>query len=1026
LAPGAGSLALLLSGLLAACGGGTTTGGGSGDSGTPPAVAVTITPTSASVMTGSGTVTFSATVTNASDTTVSWQVGGVAGGNQDVGTISTSGVYTAPESVPVPATVTVTAAANADPTQTASATVSITQSPAPVPSVPGALAASSIATGSVSLTWSASTDPGGSVAGYYLYRNGVRIATVTGATSYVDAPLTAATSYSYQVAAFDGAKVPNVSALSPALAVTTLPDTQAPTVPSALAATAVATGSVSLSWNTSTDLPTPGGTGVGGYYVYRNGASVATVTNGNSFTDSPLTALTGYSYQVAAFDQATPPNVSAPSPALAVTTLADTAAPTVPTGLGTSGVGPCCATLHWNASTDLPNPGATGVGGYNVWRNGVNIASVTSGTSYSDATLSAATSYSYQISAFDKAVPPNVSALSSAVNVATGTMLTLTPANAALTLLQIQQYSANAPTGTTLNWSVDGTVGGSSTVGTISATGLYTPPASAGVHTVSAVSSTNAALTGSATLAVTDLSSVATWHNDLARTGQNLQEYALTPASVASGSFGKRWSCPLDGTVYAQPLYVAGLSIGGGIHNVLYVVTMHDTVYAFDADNSGCTTFWTRSFISPSAGSGISTQANIAQCGDTPGEYGINGTPVIDTVAQTIYLVAATTENGVNVQRLHALNLLTGAEQANSPVAIQATAPGTGDGGITVTFDPLYENQRPGLVLTGGGVFIGWGSHCDESGTAPYHGWMMRYDATSLVQTAVFNDTPNGIAGGIWMSGGAPAVDPEGNMFLSTGNGTFDDTSVTLPALAPNNDFGESFLNLNTTTLAVSDFYTPSQNQLWTNGDLDISSGGVTVLPDGTGPAGHPNVMVGADKQGHLWMIDRSNMSGFMPTADNTVQFLTLPSAYTYAVHAGLAYWNGTIYASVGKGPLLALQLNAGLVPFFGGLAIAASQSAENYNFPNPTPAISASAAGGAILWALDTNANGTDNGSSGIGPAILRAYDATNLGSTLYTSSALAADTCGNAAKFAVPVVANGHVYVAGTGVLTVYGLSP
>jgi hypothetical protein len=172
-------------------------------------------------------------------------------------------------------------------------------------------------------------------------------------------------------------------------------------------------------------------------------------------------------------------------------------------------------------------------------------------------------------------------------------------------------------------------------------------------------------------------------------------------------------------------------------------------------------------------------------------------------------------------------------------------------------------------------------------------------------------------------------------------------------------------------------------------------------------------------------MIDRTNMSGYVAGMDNTVQFLSLPGAYLYAVHSGLAYWNGTIYASVGMGPLLALQLNAGLVPYSGQTAIAASQSTQTYNFPNPTPAISASPAGGAIVWALDNNTNGTDNGSTGIGPAILRAYDATNLATTLYSSAVLSADTCGNAAKFAIPVVANGHVYVAGTRVLTVYGLS-
>jgi hypothetical protein len=590
-----------------------------------------------------------------------------------------------------------------------------------------------------------------------------------------------------------------------------------------------------------------------------------------------------------------------------------------------------------------------------------------------------------------------------------------------LALLQTQQFTTNAPIGTVLNWSVDGVVGGNTTVGTVSKVGLYTPPTTAGTHTVSAVNST---YTGSATVAVTDLTGVTTYHNDNARTGQNLQEYALTPTTVSGGTFGKRWSCPLDGAVYAQPLYVANLAIGGGTHNVLFVVTMNDSIYAFDADNPNCVTYWQVSLINP--GAGITTQSSAAAgCNDALGQYGITGTPVIDPVAKTIYLVAATTENGTNYQRLHALSLATGTEQAHSPVVIQATVPGDGSGGTNVTFNPLYENQRTGLALTGGGVIIGWGSHCDQN-LWPWYGWVMRYDASSLAQTAVFNATPNAGEGGIWMSGAAPALDSEGDMFLSTGNGTFDDTTNALPALSPNNDFGESFLNLSPSTLAVQDFYAPSQNATWTAEDLDISAGGITVLPDGVGPTAHPNVLVGLDKQGHLWMIDRSNMSGFSPIADNTVQYLTLPYASEYSGRNSPAYWSGTVYAAIKNGPLMAMQLSNGLIPALGQVAIPASQSAETYAYPPPTPMISASPSGGAMVWVLNNNANGTDNGSSALGPAILLAYDATNLGTTLYSSANLPAGTGGNAAKFTLPVVANGHVYVAGAGTLTVYGLAP
>jgi chitodextrinase len=1127
--------ALLLVLAIAACAGGGG-GGGGGDSTAAPVVQVSITPTSANVDVGTGTQPFSATVAHSTNTTVSWLVGGVTGGNATLGLVSTSGMYSAPASLPAPATVTITAVSAADPTKQASATVSLVQptvSPPGVPSVPSGLAASNVSPNSVTLSWTASTDAGGpGIGGYYVYRNGNQIATVSSGTSYTDTALVTSTSYSYQVAAFDNAAPPNVSALSAALSVTTLANTQAPTVPTGLAssnvtstsltltwaastgatgvggylvyrngvqiatvssgtsyndsglsasttysyqvaafdkasvnlasvsalsaplsvttsaptqpptvptgltASSIATGSITLTWAASTDSVGPG---VGGYYVYRNGAQIATVSSGTTYTDSPLTALTSYSYQVAAFDKSSPPSISALSAPLGVTTLADTQAPTVPTGLAASNVTSSTVPLSWNASTDLPIPGATGVGGYYVYRNNTQIATVSSSTSYTDFGRTASTNYSYQVAAFDKATPANVSARSSAVSVTTeSSTLTITPRNAALTLLQTQQFTTNAPGGTTLNWSVDGVAAGNSTVGTISSGGLYTPPTSAGAgtHSVSAVSSTNISVTGSAAVAVTDLTGITTYHNDVARTGQNLQEYALTPTTVSGGgTFGKRWSCPLDGTVYAQPLYVANLPIGGGTHNVLFVVTMHDSIYAFDADNPGCVTYWHVSLINPP---GITTQSSAnAGCNDILVEYGITGTPVIDPVAQTIYLVAATTENGTNFQRLHALSLATGTEQAHSPVVIQSTTlPGTGDGGTTLTFNPLYQNQRLGLALTGGNVVIGWSSHCDNY-LWPWHGWIMLYNATSLAQTAAFNDTPNGppgnAYGGIWMSGGAPALDSSGNMFVSTGNGDFDaTTSVVPPALAPNNDYGESFINLNPSTLAVQDFYTPSQNASWTDNDYDLSSSGVTVLPDGVGPTAHPDVLVGSDKQGHLWMIDRDSMSGFSPTADNTVQYLTLPNATTcqtldqQCVYATPAYWSGTVYIAIESGPLMALQLSEGLFQINGQVAVAASQSAETYGYPSPTAMISASPSGGAIVWVLDNNANGTDNGSAGLGPAILRAYNATNLATKLYSSTTLPADTGGNAAKFTVPVVANGHVYVAGAGALTVYGLAP
>jgi len=918
--------------LVVSCGQGGGTSSPSASKSAP--IVVLISPTSATVTTGTGQQSFVATVSNSA--AVSWSVGGVNGGNLTVGTITSAGVYTAPSTSPTPAKVTVTANSQLDTTKFASATVTLV---APAPS-----------------------------------------------------------------------------------------DTQAPTVPANLVQTSISVSSVGLTWMASIDLPNSGGSGIGGYRVYRNGIKIATVS-GTSFTDTGLTGGTAYSYAVSAFDNAVPINESLiSSPSLLVTTTADQQPPTIPTGLSASNLTSNTVVLTWGTATDLPTPGGTGVGGYFITRNGVQIAATTS-ASYFDADLVPTSQYSYQVAAFDKSTPPNISTLSSAIQVTTPSQqLLITPRNAALTQSQTQQFATTAPIGTSINWSVDGIAGGNIAVGSITSAGFYTAAKVPGSHNVAATNPLNPLYTGSTTVAVTDLAGIMTYHVDVARTGQNLQEYLLTPATVAGGNFGKQWSCPVDGAVYAQPLYVANLSIGGGNHNVVIIATMHDSVYAFDADNPTCHIYWTVPFINPEAGITTLASADIL-CADVMVEYGITGTPVIDPNTRTLYLVAKTKENGSYFQRLHALDLSTGAERVNSPKAITAMVVGNGYGNVagTITFDPLYQNQRPGLVLSNGNIYIAWGSHCDYGN---YHGWVISYDKTTLNQVAAFNATPNGSQGGIWMSGGAPAVDSIGNIFLSTGNGVFDNLSNMLPALALNNDFGESFVNLNPSTLTVQDFYTPSQNMVWSQNDLDISSGGITVLPDGTGPAGHPNVLIGFDKLAHLWMIDRSNMSRFSPT-DNTVQYLNLPAAVTCVSHClsmTAAFWNGTIYASQIGTNLVALPLSAGLVASVPAVAPAqpiaapSSQSTEVYGYPGVSPMISATPTGSAILWTLDNGANA----NSLQGPAVLRAYNANNLGTTLYSSSSLLQDAGGGAVKFTVPVIANGHVYIGGESQLTVYGMSP
>lgn len=626
--------------------------------------------------------------------------------------------------------------------------------------------------------------------------------------------------------------------------------------------------------------------------------------------------------------------------------------------------------------------------------------------------------------AVSAADPTKTASATVTVTAATAVSVSVSPALATLTLNQSQQFTATVSGGgPAATWTASG--------GTIDpVTGLYSPPATAGVYTVIASSGGASA---SASVAVTDLSGIYTFHYDAARTGQNLHEYALTPATVSNGNFGKRWSCAVDGDVYAQPLYVANLAIGGTLHNVVFVATEHDSVYAFDADSGSCTPLWQRSFL----GTGVTSVlvADNGNCADISPEYGVTGTPVIDPATATLYVVAKTKEASGIVQRLHALSLASGAELAGFPIALAASISNASN--ATVNFTPLSQNQRAGLVFAAanaahpqGAVYIAFASHCDFN---TWHGWVLGYDVATTSQFAVFNSTPNGSQGGIWMSGAAPAVDATGSLFLSTGNGSFTDSGNTLPA-GVKYDFGESFVKLDPLSLGVADYYTPSAEAAWSSQDLDISSAGITALPDGAGPPGHPNVLVGGSKQGYFWMIDRNVMSEFN-NPDKTVQFMRLPipgttACGTQCIFSSPAYWNGTVYVDTVDGALLALPLTNGLMPVTSTTsgspatptAVPASRSAELYPPPGTTPVISAAGpTANAIVWAMDINKNG-DNAT--FGPAILRAYDATNLGTTLYSSSARPFDAGGPAIKFTVPVVANGHVYIGGASTLTVYGM--
>ena len=371
--------------------------------------------------------------------------------------------------------------------------------------------------------------------------------------------------------------------------------------------------------------------------------------------------------------------------------------------------------------------------------------------------------------------------------------------------------------------------------------------------------------------------SVLTQHNDLARTGANLQETLLTTSNVNAQDFGKLYCLPVDDQVYAQPLVMHDLVIGGVMRDVLFVATVNDTVYAFDATAPLADPLWRKSLL-PAGAVPTRNSDMTGACGgdyeDFSGNMGIVGTPVIDAASGTLYVVARSKENGAFAQRLHALDVHSGAERPASPVSITASVAGSGDGASDgqIAFDPLRENQRSGLLLSNGVVYVTWAGECDWP---PYHGWVIGYDATTLAQAFVYNDTPGGGDGGIWGSGGAPAADAQGNIYVATGNGTVgvpgDPTDLS--------NRGESLLKLTPsgTSLNIASWFTPYDYAAADTSDIDFGTTGVLLIP-GT------SLAVAGAKNSVLYIVNRDNMGGVTTVAGDPqiVQRIDLGAAGVY------------------------------------------------------------------------------------------------------------------------------------------------
>ncbi len=503
---------------------------------------------------------------------------------------------------------------------------------------------------------------------------------------------------------------------------------------------------------------------------------------------------------------------------------------------------------------------------------------------------------------------------------------------------------------------------------------------------------------------------VTTWRYDATRQGQNTQETQLTPANVNAASFGKLRSYAVDGSVYAQPLYTAGLPIAGGTHNVVYVATQHDSIYAFDADQNQ--TLWQASLVDQahgaSAGATTVPSGDVGTSDIVP-EIGITGTPVIDPAAETIYVVAKSKENGSYVLRLHALDITTGAERPNSPVAIVGAVPGNGNGssGGLVSFVPKLALQRAGLLLLNGRVYFAAASHGDNG---PYHGWVFAYDAVTLQQTGIYCTSPSGSENGVWMSGAGLAADTNngsGRLFIANGNGSFD---AAVPySTAQSFGDGVDVLDLSGGGLLVADAWVPFDQDYLSRTDLDEGSGGVLILPDQ--PGAHPHELIQVGKIGRIEVLDRDNLGGYTAGTNNIAQEV---AGQTGGLWSTPAYWNGNVYLWGNGDTLKQFSLTNGRLsaaPIYRG--------PETSPFPGASPVISSNGATNGVLWAVRSD------GYNGNNAALLEAYDATNVSRQLYTSfQAGSRDVPGAAVKFVVPLVVNGQVYVGTQHEVDVYGL--
>lgn len=524
-------------------------------------------------------------------------------------------------------------------------------------------------------------------------------------------------------------------------------------------------------------------------------------------------------------------------------------------------------------------------------------------------------------------------------------------------------------------------------------------------NSVTSVTSNSATLTVNPVVASAG-TDVTTYHNDIARTGQNTTETKLTQANVNSTTFGLLRNLAVDGLVDAEPLYLSQLSVGGSARNVVFIVTEHDSAYAFDSDTGA--QLWKVSLL----GSGETTSDDRG-CGQVSPEIGITSTPVIDRAAGahgTIYVVAMSKNSTTYFQRLHALDITTGTELAGGPVTVLASYPGTGANSSAgeVIFDPKQYKERAALLLLNGVVYTSWASHCD---IGLYTGWIMGYNQTTLAQTSVLNLIPNGSEGSIWQSGGGLAADPQGNIYALMANGTFD-TTLDTNNFPNKQDYGNGFVKISTTngSLKVADYFNMSSTVSESGSDTDLGSGGPMVLPDQSyGTANTLNLAVGAGKDGNLYVVNRNSMGKWNANSNNVYQELAggLPNG----VFGVPAYFNNAVYYCDVNGTLKSFAISN------GKLSATPVHTAASFTYPGLLPSISANGTSDGIVWGIENT-----------GTAVLHAFAANDLTKELYNSNQATGgrDHFGSGNKYVTPMIADGKVFAGTSNSVAVFGLLP